>query len=44
VAQKGQYLTADREDILTDPGGKQPGKREKQKQENEDKKEKRIRN
>jgi len=32
MVQKGQYLTADTPDILTDPGGKQPGKREKQDQ------------
>jgi hypothetical protein len=36
-------LTADASNILIDPGGKQPGKREKQKQENEDKKEKELR-
>jgi len=41
MAQNGQYLTADRGDILTDPGANQPGKREKQKQEKGYKKEKR---
>ncbi len=40
LTQKGHDLTADTLDILTDPEGKQPSKREKQKQEKGYKKEK----
>jgi len=42
MAQKGQNFTADTREVLMDPGGQLPGKREKQKQENEYKKGKRI--
>jgi hypothetical protein len=38
VIQNGQFLPADTPDILADPERKQPGKKEKQKQEEEYKK------
>jgi len=40
LSQKGQNMMADTSDIFTDPEGKQPGKRDKQEQEIEYKKEK----
>jgi uncharacterized protein YcbX len=43
LSHKGNNLTADRSHTLTDPEGRQPGKREKQKQEEEYKKEKESR-
>jgi hypothetical protein len=42
MSQKGQTFNSDRLGMRPDQEGEQPGKREKQKQENEYKKEKRI--